>query len=112
MCDSDTKVFNSPIPGKTPKFNNTILVIKLSNFKAFSCYYTVSTGGTFLRWHSKPANDILQKSVAATHRIIIPLHRSWEELLSALQLSSTYKPNYKELEIELLGTFSSSVMDH
>ena len=29
-----------------------------------------------------------------------------------LQLSNTYKPNYKELEIELLGTFFSSIMDH
>ena len=57
---------------------------------------------------------ILQESIAATYKITIPLNRSWEELLSAKisQLSNTYKPNYKELEIELLGTFFSSMMDH
>ena len=50
---------------------------------------------------------ILQKGFAATYKITILLNRSWEELLSAIisQLSNTYKPNYKELEIELLGTF-------
>ena len=28
------------------------------------------------------------------------------------QLSNTYNPNYKELEIKLLGTFFSSMMDY
>ena len=57
---------------------------------------------------------ILQESIAATCKITIPFNRSWEELLSAniSLLSNTYKPNYKELEIELLGTLFSSMMDH
>ena len=59
-------------------------------------------------------NIILQQSIAATYKITTPLNKSLEELLSAKmsQLSNTYKRNYKELEIELLGTFFSSMMDH
>ena len=57
---------------------------------------------------------VLQENITATYKITIPLNRSSEELLSAKisQLSNTYKPNHKELEIELLGTFFSSMMDH
>ena len=53
---------------------------------------------------------ILRESIAAIYKITSPLNRSWEELLSAKisQLSNTYKPNYKELEIEVLGTFSQA----
>ena len=54
------------------------------------------------------------KSIAATYKITIRLNRSWEELLSAKvsQLSKSYKPNYKEQEIDLLGTFLLSMKDH
>ena len=57
------------------------------------------------------ATIILQKHIAATYKIFIPLTDLGKSFFQ-LKFRNTYKPNYKELEIELLGTFFLSMTNH
>ena len=51
-----------------------------------------------------------------TYCVLHTRYYSFKQILGRVsfisQLSNTYKPNYKELEIKLLGTFILSIMDH